>query len=213
MQKLLIAFLALCVAVPAFAKGKAAANSKSAKGKTAKAAVKRADEFKDSRDKQKYRLVKVGELEWFGDNLNYKTEDSYCYDDDENQCMVYGRLYKWNAAKKACPEGFRLPTHEDFEKLWTEAGADFNAAYLLKTTYGWKGETNGNDTLKFSAMPAGNRFDDETYGNMNKFAFFWSDASEEGSNDAQVWFMTNKTMGFSYSSKPKIFGFSVRCVR
>lgn len=208
MRKLLIAFLALSVAVPAFAKGKAPAKTKSAK-----TSVKRADEFKDPRDKQKYRLVKVGSLEWFGDNLNYKMEDSYCYDDDENQCMVYGRLYKWGAAKKACPDGFRLPTHEDFENLWTEAGADFNAAYLLKATYGWKGETNGNDTLKFSAMPAGNRFDDETYGNMNKFAFFWSNVSEEGSNDAQVWFMTNKSMGFSFSSKPKIFGFSVRCVR
>lgn len=212
MRKLWIVFLAVCVAAPCLAKGMASAG-KSAKGKTSKVAALRADEFKDTRDKQKYRLVKIGNLEWFGDNLNYKMADSYCFDDDENQCMVYGRLYKWDAAKIACPEGFRLPTHEDFENLWTEAGADFNAAYLLKTTYGWKGETNGNDTLKFSAMPAGNRFDDETYGNMNKFAFFWSDAHEEGSNDAQVWFMTNKSMGFSYSNKPKIFGFSVRCVR
>lgn len=193
--------------MPAFAaKGKSAA-----KGQSRKAA--RSDEFKDSRDKQSYRLVKIDGREWFGDNLNFKTENSYCYDDSDDNCMAYGRLYTWDAAKKACPAGFRLPNQEDFESLWTAAGADFNAAYLLKTTYGWKGETNGNDTLKFSAMPAGNRFDDETYGNMSKFAFFWSDTAEEGSSDARVWFMTNKTMGFSYSAKPKIFGFSVRCVR
>ena len=207
MKKILVFIMALCVAMPAFAaKGKSAA-----KGQSRKAA--RSDEFKDSRDKQSYRLVKIDGREWFGDNLKFKTETSYCYDDSDDNCMAYGRLYTWDAAKKACPAGFRLPNQEDFESLWTAAGADFNAAYLLKTTYGWKGETNGNDTLKFSAMPAGNRFDDETYGNMSKFAFFWSDTAEEGSSDARVWFMTNKTMGFSYSAKPKIFGFSVRCVR
>lgn len=177
---------------------------------------KKPNEFRDARDKQTYRTVKIAGLEWMADNLNFKTEGSYCYKDDEDQCMAYGRLYLWDAAKKACPAGFRLPTQKDFESLWTAAGADFNAAYLLKTTYGWKGETNGNDTLKFSAMPAGNRFDDETYGNMEKFAFFWSaDDAVEGikPGDARVWYMTNKSMAFGYTSKPKIFGFSVRCVR
>lgn len=177
---------------------------------------KKKNEFKDSRDKQKYRTVQVAGLEWFADNLNYKTEGSFCYKDDEDQCMVYGRFYTWDAAKKACPAGFRLPTHADFESLWTAAGADFNAGYLLKADYGWSGDTNGNDTLKFSAMPAGNRFDDETYGNMAKFAFFWSsDDSLEGiaPENARVWYLTSKSMAFGYMSKPKNFGFSVRCVR
>lgn len=177
---------------------------------------KKKNEFKDPRDKQKYRTVDVAGLEWFADNLNYKMDGSYCYRDDDDQCMVYGRLYHWNAAKTACPTGFHLPTHEDYESLWTAAGADFNAGYLLKANYGWSGETNGNDTLKFSAMPAGNRFDDETYGNMEKFAFFWSsDDSSEGvpSGSARVWYLTSKSMAFGYMSKPKNFGFSVRCVR
>ena len=177
---------------------------------------KKKNEFKDPRDKQTYRTVKIAGLEWLGDNLNYKTEDSFCYKDEDDQCMVYGRLYTWDAAKKACPAGFRLPTHADFESLWTAAGADFNAGYLIKADYGWSGDTNGNDTLKFSAMPAGNRFDDETYGNTAKFAFFWSaDDSSEGiaPGSARVWYLTSKSMAFGYMSKPKNFGFSVRCVR
>lgn len=198
--------MALCVATPLFA-----VKGKSLKSSPRKAPASKPAEFKDSRDKQSYRLVKIDGREWFGDNLNFATENSFCYDDSVDNCMAYGRLYTWDAAKKACPAGFRLPNQEDFESLWTAAGADFNAAYLLKTTYGWKGETNGNDTLKFSAMPAGNRFDDETYGNMSKFAFFWS--SDEDGSGSRVWFMTNKSMGFSYSTKPKVFGFSVRCVR
>ena len=177
---------------------------------------KKKNEFKDPRDKQTYRTVKIAGLEWLGDNLNYKTEGTFCYKDDDDQCMVFGRLYTWDAAQKACPAGFRLPTHADFESLWTAAGADFNAGYLIKADYGWSGDTNGNDTLKFSAMPAGNRFDDETYGNTAKFAFFWSaDDTSEGvpAGSARVWYLTSKSMAFGYMSKPKNFGFSVRCVR
>ena len=177
---------------------------------------KKKNEFKDPRDKQTYRTVKIAGLEWLGDNLNYKTAGSFCYKDEDDQCMVFGRLYTWDAAQKACPAGFRLPTHADFESLWTAAGADFNAGYLIKADYGWSGDTNGNDTLKFSAMPAGNRFDDETYGNTAKFAFFWSaDDSSEGvpAGSARVWYLTSKSMAFGYMSKPKNFGFSVRCVR
>ena len=134
-------------------------------------AVKPSNSYKDPRDKQKYRTIKVGSRLWLADNLNYKMDGSFCYKDDESQCMAYGRLYTWDAAVNACPQGFHLPTDDDFQSLWQAAGADFNAAYLLKAAYGWSGETNGSDTLKFSAMPAGNRFDDETYGNLSKFAY------------------------------------------
>lgn len=168
------------------------------------------NEIKDARDKQKYRTVVIDGRKWMADNLNYKMPGSTCYREDEDNCMVYGRLYTWEAAQKACPAGFHLPTNEEFESLWIAAGGDFNAGYLIKANYGWSGETNGNDTLKFSAMPAGNMFDDGTYGNESKFAFFWS-SSTEGS-DASVWYLTSKSMGFSYMMKPKNFGFSVRCV-
>ena len=168
-------------------------------------------ELKDSRDKQKYRTVKIADRTWMADNLNYNMSGSTCYREDEDNCMVYGRLYTWEAAKSACPAGFRLPTNADFESLWKAAGGDFNAGYLIKANYGWSGETNGNDTLKFSAMPAGNMFDDGTYGNENKFAFFWS-AEIEG-DKASVWYLSSKSMGFSYMMKPKAFGFSVRCVQ
>lgn len=209
-MRYLVFFLLFFIAFPGtgFAKG---VGKSSAKAKTAPAKKVRANEFKDKRDKQTYRLVAIDDRVWFADNLNFATEGSYCLNDEPDNCMAYGRLYTWQAAATACPEGFRLPSQADFESLWTAAGADFNAGYLLKTDYDWAGKTNGNDTLKFSAMPAGNRFDDETYGNLYKFAFFWS-ADEEGTS-AHVWYLTNKSMAFSYMTKPKNFGFSVRCVK
>jgi uncharacterized protein (TIGR02145 family) len=169
------------------------------------------NEIMDTRDKQKYRTVVIDGRTWMADNLNFKMPGSSCYREDDDNCMVYGSLYTWDAAKSACPAGFRLPTNADFESLWKAAGGDFNAGYLIKANYGWSGETNGNDTLKFSAMPAGNMFDDGTYGNENKFAFFWS--SETEGDKASVWYLTSKSMGFSFMMKPKNFGFSVRCVQ
>ena len=214
MKNFLTISVSLVLALSCLSVAKPAKGSPRSASRPAKAA--KANEFKDPRDGQKYRLVKIADRTWFADNVNFEAEGSFCLEDDANNCMAYGRLYTWDAAKKACPAGYRLPAQADFESLWNAAGADYNAGYLLKTDYGWKGDTNGNDTLKFSAMPAGNRFDDGTYGNLAKFAFFWSaDDSLEGTEPggARVWYLTNKSMAFGYMSKQKAFAFSVRCVR
>ena len=42
--------------------------------------------------------------------------------------------------------------------------------------------------------------------------YFPTIASAEG-EEANVWYMSSKSMGFSYMTKPKTFGFSVRCVK
>lgn len=216
MKRFIVAITVLVFALASLSVAKPAKAKTSPKpARTAAKAVKKS-EVKDARDGQVYRVVNIAGLTWMGDNLNYNAEGSFCLDDDENNCMAYGRLYSWDVAQKACPAGFRVPTHADFEKLWTAAGADFNAGYLLKTNYGWKGDTNGNDTLKFSAMPAGNRFDDGTYGNLAKFAFFWTadDKSEDiPAGEARVWYLTNKSMAFGYTAKSKKFAFSLRCVK
>ena len=73
----------------------------------------------DPRDGQTYRIktftkvlpydIPVAQT-WMIDNLNYQAAESWCYDEDEKNCAEYGRLYSWEAAKSACPEGWHLPT-------------------------------------------------------------------------------------------------------
>lgn len=78
----------------------------------------------DPRDENvKYRVRSIAGNTWMDDNINFEVEgDSKCYNDEESNCEKYGRLYNAEGAKKACPDGWRLPNREDFEKAMSTEG-------------------------------------------------------------------------------------------
>lgn len=102
-----------------------------------------------------YRVVTIGEQTWMAENLNLKTDGSYCYDNKEENCRKYGRLYKYNAAKYACPAEWRLPTEEDWNILINALGGPKIGLEKLKTKKGWKDDKNGTDKYGFGMFPGG----------------------------------------------------------
>lgn len=73
--------------------------------------------FDDKRDGQTYSIIEVNGLKWFGENLNFETENSRYFSSDSTVIADCGRFYNVHDALKVCPEGWRLPTKKEVKKL------------------------------------------------------------------------------------------------
>ena len=196
------------------------------------------DSFTDARDGQSYDVVKIGNLSWMAENLNYATEMSVCPDGDSRNCKRMGRLYTWAEAQTVCPEGWRLPTKADFESLIAAAvGEDATseiaalspsqslAGAALKACDGWFKKGNGMDEIGFNALPAGYRgaiskADDGAivggkFDGIGGYAYFWSatEDSENRESNAYYLFLSFNSKAASINAFAKDDYRSVRCVR
>jgi len=174
-------------------------------------------------DEAVYNKVTIGEganeQTWMAENLNYETaEGSYCYYDEDTYCNRYGRLYTWAAAKTACPDGWRLPTLDEWKKLVTNVDANLTgpwnedwetdnvAGKAMKSKSGW----NGSNESGFSALPAGGMFflsRDENWA-----TYFLSDTEFDTDNVViTALFDNSESLFFAYSSKSDAL--SVRCIQ
>ena len=180
-------------------------------------------ELIDTRDGKAYKTIQIGHQTWMAENLNYETENSYCYDDDLANCEMYGRLYTREAALNACPEGWHLPTNEEFETLISNAGGSDVAGKMLKSTTGWlDGEDefgqaldgNGIDKYGFNVLPAGDRSSSGNFSFAGKVAPFWSatEYDEYTAYSLQLEF-SNEQAHLSWHDLDKDLAYSVRCLR
>jgi uncharacterized protein (TIGR02145 family) len=134
------------------------------------------DAFVDARDNRQYKIVKIGDQVWMTENLSYNpTEGSVCYDNISNNCDKFGRLYNWVAAKKVCPEGWHLPSNEEWDELIQYLGGDSITGKRL---------TLEGDS-RFAAIMSGYRHPDGRFRGLGAGAYFWA-ATE--SNNVYAWY-------------------------
>lgn len=188
------------------------------------------ESFTDSRDGLSYGIIKIGEQTWMAENLSYATEGSACPDGDTRNCKRLGRLYSWAEAKTVCPEGWRLPTKEDFEKLIADmlkdgvASSKGDAGAALKAKDGWFKKGNGSDALGFKALPAGYRSavskaDDGAvtggkFDGIGGYAYFWSATEDDEFQESLAYylFLSFSNDAASLNAFAKEDYRSVRCV-
>lgn len=148
--------------------------------------------FIDKRDGKKYKYVTIKTQTWMAENLNYTDSikspvlsggGSWCTNNKEEYCEIFGRFYPWDVAVDAeatgckpgvdcssktiqgiCPDGWHIPTYADIAMLYQNVGGtDFEntsrkdiVCGVLKSAYWWHEDNNGSDIYGFNLLPAGN---------------------------------------------------------
>ncbi len=150
---------------------------------TALFAVEPMPDLVDSRDKQVYKTVQIGEQRWMAENLRFKLKGTECYNKQEVNCEEYGRLYTWAAAMRlvdyynstsitklkkrvhdVCPAGWHVPTNKEWKKMKYfvgKTGKSDGVGISLKSKDGWDRELRlpfGSDEFGFNALPAGEKY-------------------------------------------------------
>ena len=201
----------------------------------------------DDESEQVYKMTTIKGVKytktWMAENLNYKTENSWCgggSGKNEGDCSKYGRLYTWATAvgkseddcgfgnscslgtgkiRGVCPKGWHLPDTTEWNALFAAVGGKATAGKMLKSTEGWSDKAdetsgNGSDDFGFSALPAGIRGYDGNFNGEGLGAYFWS-STERNSSDAYDMYLG---YNFDYAGlnnyyDTKYYGFSVRCLK
>ena len=202
----------------------------------------------DAKMEQVYKMVTIApegkdySETWMAENLNYKTANSWCYDGKDENCAKYGRLYTWAAAvgktetecgyghecnlgtgdiRGVCPEGWHLPSKEEWEDLFKAVGGQSTAGAKLKSKTGWEEYSgiNNEDAFGFSALPAGYRYNFDYYDSEGSLAYFWSSTEDDGDGAYHMHLnCINESANLDgkdayLDGYVKDFGFSVRCLK
>ena len=191
-----------------------------------------------------FKDVKIGTQVWMDKNLDVATfrngdpipeiktdfewknafenkQPAWCYyNDDQANGTKYGKLYNWyavNDPRGLAPEGWHIPTDNEWKLLSNYLGGEDFAGKKMKSTCGWydlDGNENGAGTNEsgFNGLPGGYRSNDGAFNHPGYDGYWWS-ASEDGTDNAYNRYLVrlNGYLARNYYSKGE--GFSVRCLR
>ena len=182
--------------------------------------------FTDVRDGKTYRIRKIREQTWFAENFAYIPHVSpgpvqggiwvYGYngcDVDEaistENYKKYGCLYDWDTAMKVSPNGWHLPSNEDWGELTRYYG---NHMIGVDTGY-WKNwHSNSDNSSGFSALPGGQRTPEGLFDWGGEFANFWS-SMEQGGGEFWYWYLHGNNLYARTNPEKNTYGYSIRYIK
>lgn len=178
---------------------------------------------------QSYTTIQMKSQCWLHENMNYETPDSWCFNNNPENCNAYGRMYLWESALTACPEGWHLPSDEEWKILesvgdsqydvldpvWNQSGGwrGYDVSPNLKSRTGWyPGSGNGLDLYGFTSLPGGYRFTSGWFVGRTSEQGYWC-ATEYDEELAWHRFTAFNFDGIYRFPFDKNFGFYVRCIK
>jgi len=147
---------------------------------------------------------------------------AWCYyQNDTKQAKLYGRMYNWYAVSDSrglCPEGWHVPTNEEWIALETHLGVPV-AGLKLKCDKGWKDNGNGDNSSSLCILPGGYRSRDGIFTGAGEFIYL-SGATEDKLQDSKDAKMFIWGRGVQFENKDvmrcgldKEYGLYVRCIK
>ena len=194
-----------------------------------------------------YNTVQIGTQCWLKENLDVgvmipgtldqvdnDTIEKYCYNNDLDNCAVYGGLYQWDemmhyviteGVQGICPNGWHIPSDAE----WCTLENEIDAGTISCSSTGFRGiDAGGNlketDTIHwqspnigatnssgFTALPGGVRTHLSYFDNFAHSAYFWT--STEAPPYAYFRFLYKEFSTIYRNHFDYITGVSVRCLK
>lgn len=177
---------------------------------------------------QEYNTIQIFSQCWLKESLNYEIENSWCINNNPNNCEEYGRLYLWDSAINICPEGWHLPSDNEWkiiegvtdsqygieDAVWNLSGGwrGYNAGSNLKSLSGWFAGGNGFDLFGFEAKPGGYQLPNGNNGGSTLEVGFWT-SSEYDNETAWHRFLQYSLAGVYRYPFEKEWALYVRCIK
>jgi uncharacterized protein (TIGR02145 family) len=160
---------------------------------------------------QTYGTVLIGNLWWFARNLATQDTAKYFREPVVNNWpayFYYGDLYS-APVSTSCPPGWRVPTREDWDKLFSNYSEDRLYDALMPG-----GESDFGADL--GGMGIGTYPPAATYQQLNQVGYYWSTSKPSDPTSTSVWIITfdkhaKKVLRGYNSPENKLY--SIRCVK
>ncbi len=190
----------------------------------------------DRRNDRIYKTVTIDGVVWMAENLNFvdtqkyplHKEGAHCYNDDEENCELLGRLYDRAAAMNdsgcasgkscnigsgwvqgVCPDGWHIPTVSEAQALVDRVDS---VARVLRSSKGWleSGIVKGEDLYGMSFVGTGyweGLYDE--YRSIGEYGFMWVGAA--GTSQKYLLIRAKNDDAYINSYSTEVF-LPVRCV-
>lgn len=188
----------------------------------------------DRRNGKYYGTVKIDDQWWMSDNLDFRISGKLeigllqkCYNEDNAMCDKYGGLYQGdrmvgynNSGQNICPDGWRLPSREDFMKLGEHIDqASGKSSLMIGGNLGFNAIYAGtaNYEIIYNLLPPFNPQDTVYYfKNLSSEARFLSTTIRPFLNDLRSQFyigIERESPGVYVDWSDHTSFFSVRCIK
>ncbi|MEI6435310.1 MAG: FISUMP domain-containing protein [Bacteroidota bacterium] len=200
-------------------------------------------------DGMTYNTVQIGAQCWLRENMNIGVRinsganqsnnniiEKYCYNNDPNNCNVYGGLYQWaemvqylngvtntthwnplptGNVQGICPSGWHIPTNTEASTLITYLGGSNVAGGKIKevgTTHWGPYNSGASNTSGYTAIPGGSSYNG-LFGDINAYCTIWTTTKGTLPNAARYFCAAFNFQNSGSGESYKIIGYAVRCVK